>query len=140
MKKIMLSILVVFAAFVMISCEMTYDKNYEVLTQWFAPHTGDDGDWIGPSDKSEMTFNTATGLFELEVTTNRKNVGITVCKSASYDGQLHWDNSDAATQSAFNWRNDYCHKQLVIKKAGTYLVTVKDTGDTSTDSWSVTAK
>ncbi len=139
MKKFILSILAVFAVFAMTSCEMTYDKDYETLTQWFAPHTGDTGDWIAPSSECEMTYNAGTGLYEIEITTNRKNVGISVCKDANYGGQLNWDKSDEATQAAFTWREDYGNKQLVIKKKGTYLVTV-DNSNPESPSWTVTAK
>lgn len=140
MKKIFSSIIAVLAlAFITVtvtSCEMTYSKDYDPLIQWFAPHTGDSGDWCEPRDDNKLTYNASTGLYEITITTGRKNVGISVCQDANYSGQLNWDKADAATQAAFSWKDDYGNKQLVIKNAGDYKITVNNTEKV----WTVTAQ
>ncbi len=140
MKKLFASIIAImaiaFATVSVTSCEMTYDESYPELVQWFAPHTGDTGDWMAPAANTMMTFNAASGLYETTITTGRKNVGISVCTDANYSNQLDWDKSDAATQAAFTWKDDFGNKQLVIKKPGTYKVTVDGTNKV----WTVTAQ
>lgn len=137
MKKFMLGLLAVISmVFLVTSCEMKYDEDYEQLVQWYAPHTGDTGDWMSPGPDVLMTYNASSGLYELDITTGRKNVGISVCTDANYSNQLNWDKADEATQASFSWKEDFGNKQLVIKKAGDYKVTVDGVNKT----WTVTAK
>ena len=68
MKKFILGLLaVVSMAFMVTSCEMKYDEDYEQLVQWYAPHTGDTGDWMSPGPDVLMSYNASTGLYELKL-------------------------------------------------------------------------
>ena len=87
-------------------------------------------------DKTVMKYNSATGKYEIEIETGRKNVGITLCTDTNYGNQRHWDHADAKTQANFNWKDDFGNKQLVIKNAGKYLVAI----DPATLVWFVTAE
>lgn len=139
MKKFIFGLFALISlAFALTSCEMTYGEDeYQPLVQWFAPHTGDDGDWINPGeDGTVMVYNSNTSKYEIEIETNRKNVGITLCTDSNYGNQRHWDHADADTQANFSWKDDFGNKQLVIKNAGTYLVAV----DPASLVWSVTAE
>lgn len=139
MKKFIFGLLALISlALTFTGCEMTYGEDkYQPLVQWFAPHTGDTGDWINPGeDKTVMKYNSATGKYEIEIETGRKNVGITLCTDTNYGNQRHWDHADAKTQANFNWKDDFGNKQLIIKNAGKYLVAI----DPATLVWSVTAE
>ena len=136
MKKLLLALLSALALFAVTSCEMTYGEGkYPELEQWFAPHMGDDNEWIAPGPKCLMT-SVGGGVYEIEVTTGIKNVGITLCTNDSYANQKFWDDATDDTQANFGWKDDFGHKQLVLKKPGTYMVSV----DSVAKTWSVKAK
>ena len=83
-----------------------------------------------------MKYNSATGKYEIEIETGRKNVGITLCTDTNYGNQRFYGDADEETQANFSWKDDFGHQQLVIKNKGEYLVAV----DPGTMVWSVTAQ
>ncbi|MBQ1984493.1 MAG: hypothetical protein II232_07700, partial [Spirochaetaceae bacterium] len=73
MKKIFTMFLALLAGLLLASCEMQYSEEYPELIQYYC--CWGDSDWNDHSDPSLtlMSYNSSTGLYEIEINTTKKN-------------------------------------------------------------------
>lgn len=146
MKKIFLSLIALFALFTITSCEMTYDKDYPELIQYWCCW-GDNAKWNDHSNpaKTLMTYNSSNSTYVIEVETLSKNQRFEITKGASYSLEYCYFNKntgsysqDTENQSAFpkTADNGYGSLQTVLPSVGKYIITF----DAATALYSVAAK
>lgn len=84
MKKIFTIFLALLAGLLLASCEMQYSEEYPELIQYYC--CWGDSDWNDHSDPSLtlMSYNSSTGLYEIEINTTKKNQRFEITKGAGY--------------------------------------------------------
>lgn len=146
MKKFILSILAVFAVFAMTSCEMTYDKDYEPLVQYYTCW-GDDAEWNDHFDASKtlMAYDASSGKYAIDVETSKRNQRFEITKGVGYTIEYCYFNKnngsysqEEANHSLFPKTKDngFGSLQTVLPVAGKYLIEF----DPVTTLYTVTAK
>ena len=134
MKKIVSLIATVFALVtigLMTSCVQNYNGAYPELTQYYCCW-GDNVKWNDHGDvaKTLMTYDAASGVYSIEVTTERKNQRFEITKGAGYTIEYMFDakgvcSADDETIANFPKAKDngFGSLQTVMPTVGTYAIT-----------------
>lgn len=144
MKKLFLGLLAAFAVFVLASCEMTYDKDYPELIQYYCCWGDDERHAHNEPSLTLMTYNASTAKYEIVVETKRKNQRFEITKGASYSIEYMFDckgvcSADDDTIANFPKAkdNNYGSLQTLMPKANTkYLITF----DAATEKYNLSEK
>lgn len=143
MRKFLISFFALFAVFAITSCEMTYDKDYPELIQYYC--CWGDSEWNDHSDPSKtlMTYDAASATYSIEIETTKKNQRFEITKGAGYSVEYMFDakgvcSQDPANQALFpkTADNGFGSLQTVLPTVGTYIITF----DATTELYSVAAK
>lgn len=145
MRKFLISVFALFAVFAITGCEMTYDKDYLELIQYYC-NWGDASEWNDFKDPSKtlMTYDAASATYQIEIETPAKNQRFVITQGADYAIKYGFDISgvcsqDPANQALFPKSSGdgvSADIQTVLPTVGTYIITF----DATTELYSVAAK